>query len=296
MGIYLSSPDTKKSPVDGENAFCRYAANSMQGWRMNMEDAHISDGTLDTDSALFAVFDGHGGAEVAKFCSKNFGNELKKLTEYKEGRYEDALKRCFLLMDEILVSAEGQKQLKNFADKDSSESNAGCTANVVLIRDKKIYIANAGDSRSLLYKAGKVTRLSEDHKPDNDIEKQRISNAGGFIIDGRVNGNLNLSRAIGDLEYKKNPKLKPQEQLISAMPDVKVINMESGDDVFILMGCDGVWEILSDDEICRFVKERSSTEKNLSTVLGELLDKCLAPDTTQGVGCDNMSAVLIKFK
>lgn len=262
-----------------------------------MEDAHISNGELDPETALFAVFDGHGGAEVAKFCSKNFGNELKKSAEYKEGKYEAALKRTFLLMDEILVTPEGQKQLKSFVDKEPSggnESNAGCTANVILIKDKKIYIANSGDSRSLLYKNGKVTRLSEDHKPDNEIEKQRISNAGGFIIDGRVNGNLNLSRAIGDLEYKKNPKLKPDEQLISAMPDVKVIPLE--EDCFILMGCDGVWEILSDDEICKFVKDRLATERTMSTVLGELLDKCLAPDTSQGVGCDNMSAVLIKFK
>lgn len=295
MGIYLSSPDTKKSPVDGENVFCAFGANSMQGWRMNMEDAHISNGEFDTNAALFAVFDGHGGAEVARFCSKNFGNELKKTNEYKQGNYEAALKKTFLLMDEILVTPEGQKQLKALTDKDNSESNAGCTANVVLIKDKKIYIANAGDSRSLLYKGGKITRLSEDHKPDNEIERQRISNAGGFIIDGRVNGNLNLSRAIGDLEYKKNPKLKPEEQLISAMPDVKVIPME-GEDTFILMGCDGVWEILSDEEICKIVKDKFSSEKSLSTILGELLDKCLAPDTTQGVGCDNMSAVLIKFK
>jgi len=295
MGIYLSSPDTKKCPVDGENSICRFGANSMQGWRMNMEDAHISNGELDADASLFAVFDGHGGAEVAKFCSKNFGAELKKTTEYKEGKYEAALKRTFLIMDELLVTPEGQKQLRALAEKDTSESNAGCTANVILIKDKKIYIANAGDSRSLLYKNGKVTRLSEDHKPDNEIERQRISNAGGFIIDGRVNGNLNLSRAIGDLEYKKNPKLKPEEQLISAMPDVKVIPLE-GDDTYILMGCDGVWEILSDDEICKFVKDRLASERTISTVLGELLDKCLAPDTTQGVGCDNMSAVLIKFK
>ena len=262
---------------------------------MNMEDSHISNGEIDTDSALFAVFDGHGGAEVAKFCSKNFGAKLKETQEYKDGKYELALKRAFLLLDEILVTPEGQKQLRNMADKDVHESNAGCTANVILIKDKKIYIANAGDSRSLLYKNGKVTRLSEDHKPDMEIEKTRITNAGGFIIDGRVNGNLNLSRAIGDLEYKKNPKLKPEEQLISAMPDVKVIPFET-EDTYILMGCDGVWEILSDDEICKFIKDRMASEKTLSTILGELLDKCLAPDTTQGVGCDNMSAVLIKFK
>jgi len=44
--------------------------------------------------------------------------------------------------------------------------------------------------------------MSEDHKPDNEVERLRISKAGGFVTDGRVNGNLNLSRALGDLEYK----------------------------------------------------------------------------------------------
>lgn len=46
--------------------------------------------------------------------------------------------------------------------------------------------------------------MSEDHKPDNVLEKTRISDAGGFVSEGRVNGNLNLSRAMGDLEYKNN--------------------------------------------------------------------------------------------
>ena len=68
--------------------------------------------------------------------------------------------------------------------------------------------------------------------------------AGGFISEGRINGNLNLSRAIGDLEYKKNSDLKPEEQLISAYPDVTERDLES-DDEFILMGCDGIWETLS---------------------------------------------------
>lgn len=44
--------------------------------------------------------------------------------------------------------------------------------------------------------------MSEDHKPDNKDEKERIRSAGGFVSEGRVNGNLNLSRALGDLEYK----------------------------------------------------------------------------------------------
>ena len=159
MGPQITKPFTTKSPEDGENSFCVFGVNSMQGWRCNMEDTHISNAQFDTSAALFAVFDGHGGPEVAKFCSKYFGAELKKIPEYKAGNYESALKKCFLLMDEIIQTPEGERLLKLYSEKSTSESYVGCTASVALIKDKKIYIANAGDCRSLLYKAGKTTRL-----------------------------------------------------------------------------------------------------------------------------------------
>lgn len=85
--------------------------------------------------------------------------------------------------------------------------NAGCTACVCLVTIDTIYCANAGDSRAILVsKSGKVTELSHDHKPDNEGEMQRIKAAGGFVDDGRVQGIIAVSRAIGDWEYK-NPAL-----------------------------------------------------------------------------------------
>jgi serine/threonine protein phosphatase PrpC len=79
----------------------------------------------------------------------------------------------------------------------------GCTANVILVEDmKKLYVANAGDSRCVLARGGKAVPLSFDHKPDNDEEKKRIEKAGSQIVEGRVDGNLNLSRSLGDLKYK----------------------------------------------------------------------------------------------
>ena len=295
MGVYLSNPDTKKTSDDCSNKKGVYGTSCMQGWRMNMEDAHIFECDFEADASLFAIFDGHGGEEVAKFVEHKFGAELKRSEHYATGNYPEALRRTFLRMDEVLSTSEGQKELLKYKEKGGEESCAGCTAHVIFIKDKKMYIANSGDSRSILYKNNKVVKLSEDHKPDNEIERQRITNAGGFIINGRVNGNLNLSRALGDLEYKKNPKLRPEEQLISAMPDVREHLLEA-DDEFVVMGCDGVWEILSDEEICRFVQERLAVESKVSKVCEDLLDKCLAPDTTQGVGCDNMSAIILKFK
>jgi len=97
----------------------------------------------------------------------------------------------------------------------------GCTANVVLITPHTIFVANAGDSRSVLCREGKAVALSEDHKPDSPIEEARIKKAGGMISMGRVNGGLNLTRSFGDFDYKRNKSLSYGEQMITCKPDVK---------------------------------------------------------------------------
>ena len=71
----------------------------------------------------------------------------------------------------------------------------------------KIYVANAGDSRCILGKGGNVVPLSFDHKPENEEEIARIEAAGSQVTDGRVDGHLNLTRALGDLKFKKKEGL-----------------------------------------------------------------------------------------
>lgn len=90
--------------------------------------------------------------------------------------------------------------------------------------------------------------LSNDHKPDLPGEKQRIMNAGGFVNDGRVNANLNLSRAFGDYEYKNNKKKSREEQMIIVDPEIQV-HHANGTERWILIGCDGVWEMWKNEEI-----------------------------------------------
>jgi serine/threonine protein phosphatase PrpC len=299
MGIYLSKPNTTKDSHTGESETLRFGVSAMQGWRMNMEDAHISQPNLTENIALFAVFDGHGGPEVAKFCSKYFPIELLKNEHFKSGNYKTALEETFLRMDVLLIDDHNDDLLKEFKnDPDNRNSFAGCTANVTLITANEIYVANAGDSRALIFtNEGQVIPMSFDHKPDLEVEKTRIQKAGGYVSEGRVNDNLNLSRAIGDLEYKKNSALRPEQQIISAFPDVKVRTIEKTFK-FILMGCDGIWETLSADEICNLIDQRLSANPavKLSSVVEELLDKLIAKETMEGVGCDNMSAILIQFK
>lgn len=151
---------------------------------------------------------------------------------------------------------KNNKELQNLLKEEEKEAvnmeERGCTANVVLIvpddpttnSPGTIFCANAGDSRCVLSVNGKSVPLSVDHKPQNATERARIQKAGGFINkEGRVNGNLNLSRAIGDLMYKKNKRLPPKDQIISAMPDIRSYALSKAD--FLIMGCDGIWEFHS---------------------------------------------------
>jgi len=89
-----------------------------------------------------------------------------------------------------------------------------------------VYVANTGDSRGIgIMRAvggkSKVKALSKDHKPNLDCEKERILRAGGTINEeGRINNNLNMSRSLGDFNYKNNPNLAVHEQIIIPIPDI----------------------------------------------------------------------------
>jgi serine/threonine protein phosphatase PrpC len=108
---------------------------------------------------------------------------------------------------------------------DDIAQGTGCTACSALITATDIIVANSGDSRAVLaVKKGdklQAVELSVDHKPDLATEKQRIERAGGFVEDNRVKGILNLSRSLGDLEYKSDSSLSPADQMITAVPEIK---------------------------------------------------------------------------
>jgi len=128
----------------------------------------------------------------------------------------------------MLLTPAGKKELDKIGKKynigpGAAESDyafsAGCTANVILITPTHVYCANSGDSRSVLCRKGQAQELSEDHKPDLPAERARILSSGHTVEDGRVDGIIAISRAIGDWEYK-NPKLSPEKMAVSASPEI----------------------------------------------------------------------------
>ena len=262
------------------------------------------------------------GKEVAIYVKKHFTEELLKNKAFKANNYKQSLVENFLKMDEIMVQTDGKIELKNENKKSKEDDErqsrndtknkqtesfkqmfdtkaqedcdismfTGCTACVVLIEGTKIYCANAGDSRAVLCKKGVAIPLSIDHKPDLDTEKNRIYKADGWVAEGRVkginqlnSGNLNLSRSLGDLEYKQNKKLTAEEQMITAYPELIVENITS-DCEFMVIGCDGIWDCKTNQEACDFVSERLKKNPNtkLTKIIEELLDEILATDIYNG--------------
>jgi len=296
MGQTLSEPVVEKFSEGGEDERLIYGVSCMQGWRISMEDSHATildlqnceddskkkATTIDTRLSFFGVYDGHGGDKVALFSGDNVHKILAKQAAFENGNFEQALKDGFLATDRAILQ-----------DSRYEDEVSGCTASAALITSDKIYVANAGDSRTVLGVKGRAKPLSYDHKPQNEGEKARITAAGGFVDFGRVNGNLALSRAIGDFEFKKSADLPPEQQIVTAFPDV-VVHEISDDDEFLVVACDGIWDCQSSQAVVEFVRRGIAAKQDLHKICENMMDNCLASNSeTGGVGCDNMTMVVV---
>lgn len=119
---------------------------------------------------------------------------------------------------------DDEKFLNNMYEGPGSSS--GCTAVVALLTGNELYVANAGDSRCVVCRNGVAIDMSLDHKPEDTEELERIQKAGGRVtMDGRVNGGLNLSRAIGDHAYKTVSKIYSRHimRLVNLLHDLSPI-------------------------------------------------------------------------
>jgi protein phosphatase 1G len=272
-------------------------------------------------AAWFAVFDGHGGKEVAKYCAAHLHAAFAAHPAFAAGRLEDALVASFLQMDTQIVTDAGRRLLAGYAEEglaqgdggasrdrlggdqmDDDEGSmhagpsAGCTSVVAVLKGSTLYVANAGDSRAVLCRAGVAQDMSMDHKPTLDGEKARILAAGGFVADGRVKGSLALSRAIGDMEFKQANHLPAEQQMVTALPDVQSVRLTAGDE-FLIIACDGIWDVMTSQAAVDFVRQRLNAGTAPAAICEALCDHCCARDTRgSGLGCDNMSTIVLQFK
>ena len=128
----------------------------------------------------------------------------------------------------MLKTSYGKSKLFGRGNTEQIAWGTGCTACSAIITPTEIIVGNSGDSRAVLARksttpVGKFlgVEMSIDHKPELSTERARIEKAGGFVEDNRVKGVLNLSRSLGDLEYKADATLTVADQMITAVPEIR---------------------------------------------------------------------------
>ncbi|XP_017052699.1 protein phosphatase 1B isoform X2 [Drosophila ficusphila] len=257
MGGFLEKPETEKKVEQGSGNGLRYCLSSMQGWRLEMEDAHSAVCSLMEpfkDWAYFGVFDGH-----AKFSML---------------RFPEGIKEGFLQLDEDLRKVNNDKP-------------GGSTATCAFISPDKIYLANCGDSRAVISRGGATYISTIDHKPFSNIERDRIQKAGGSVMIKRVNGTLAVSRALGDFDFKRDQSRSQVDQMVSPEPDVTVCDRLESDE-FIIIACDGIWDVMSSSEVSEFIGSRLLVTKDIPMIVNSVMDICLHRGSR-----DNMTLLLI---
>ncbi|RXN17572.1 phosphatase 1A isoform X1 [Labeo rohita] len=288
----------EKHNAHGEGNGLRYGLSSMQGWRVEMEDAHTAviglPNGLDPWS-FFAVYDGHAGSQVARYCCEHLLEHITSNPDFQGGgggggpavepsvdSVKSGIRTGFLQIDDHMRQISEKKH--------GGADRSGSTAVGVMVSPRHIYFINCGDSRGLLSRGGAVHFFTQDHKPSNPLEKERIQNAGGSVMIQRVNGSLAVSRALGDFDYKCVHGKGPTEQLVSPEPEVYAIERSEVEDEFIVLACDGIWDVMANEELCDFVRSRLEVTDDLERVCNEIVDTCLYKGSR-----DNMSVVLVCF-
>lgn len=296
MGQILSNPVIDKEHHSGFDDLTAFGLCAMQGWRMSMEDAHIVEPQVlgsesDEHLAMYVIFDGHGGSSVAKYCSDNllnfFKDQFQKMSSgTTPANYRNLIINTFIHIDDQI----GKNQvLKN--------EQSGSTATLLLLSklQNKLICANSGDSRTVLSSNATAKALSFDHKPNLTTEFGRIIAANGFVEMNRVNGNLALSRAFGDFNYKGNPDLPAEEQIVTVVPDVIEHLIDYTNDEFVILACDGIWDCISSQECVDLVHYGINCgDMSLNNIASRIIDVCCAPTVEgSGIGCDNISITIV---
>ncbi|KAK0417401.1 hypothetical protein QR680_012988 [Steinernema hermaphroditum] len=262
----------------------RFCIATHRNRRNKMEDRHTIIPTLSVvepsltkdlgDAALFAVFDGHGGAECASYASSHFYRCLiDVLHRPNPPEGEQLLRDTFSLCDERLTLRCKRESIKS-----------GSTAVAVFIKDKKLTCGWVGDSSIGLMTGGSVRTLSTNHTPQDPSEYKRIEDVGGMVVmvqgELRVNGVLNLSRSLGDIQGRP---------MISQEPGTCSFAL-SGDEYLLFLACDGVWEALTESQIYECVRKYVQTHPIKDFYhMGEFI----AEEAREQGSTDNMTVIAV---
>ena len=286
----------------------------IKGYAYNTSMGNIRDYNEDTITAtkiilnndendyfyFFGIYDGHGGKGCSNYLKDNLHKNIKEFSKIgiKLG---------------IEKTEENFKKEEGLNEKGEIKDSSGSCGIMAMIKNNKLIISNVGDSRLVIFKNKKLFFITEDHKPGSETEKKRIELAGGKIyqtpslfplyqngkeieIPWRVlPGRLSVSRTFGDIEAKEE-KFGGMKNVVVALPDISEIELDENYN-FIVMGCDGIFDVLSNEELleCIYIvlKEKKKTEfineKDYHELCGDfasmIIKSALAKDSFDNVSC-----------
>ncbi|KAI5807102.1 putative phosphoprotein phosphatase 2C [Geopyxis carbonaria] len=271
-----------------------------------------ADDSTESDNGYFAIFDGHAGTFAADWCGRKLHVVLEEtIRKYPNHPVPE-------LLDMTFTSCDGQLEklpVKNsgctavcavlrWEERPVVESNSaaksnrnsllgpanGSTNNVSTNNENAkpnsppkteiqriLYTANVGDARIVLCRNGKALRLSYDHKGSDENEGKRVANAGGLILNNRVNGVLAVTRALGD-SYMK--------ELVTGHPYTTETSLRGNLDEFIILACDGLWDVCSDQEAVDLIRNVYDPQK---------ASKMLVDYALSRFSSDNLSCMIVRL-
>ncbi|KAF0917897.1 hypothetical protein E2562_021622 [Oryza meyeriana var. granulata] len=265
-------------PSSSELEAIRWGSAKLQGARDEMEDEVVfRPGSLLDGFSFAAVLDGHAGFSAVKFLRDELYKECAAaldggavLSTKNLEAITDSIQRAFATVD---------ANLSTWLEQMDKEDESGATATAMFLRNDVLVVSHIGDSCLVISRGGRPQLVTNFHRPYGNKktsldEVKRIRAAGGWIVDGRICGEISVSRAFGDIRFKtrKNEmlvkgvkegrwtekfisRIKFKGDLIISSPEVSLV--ELGPDVeFILLATDGLWDYIKSAEAVALVRDQ----------------------------------------
>ncbi|GMR36475.1 hypothetical protein PMAYCL1PPCAC_06670, partial [Pristionchus mayeri] len=298
-----STATEEESPKEVEVVEFKYelfsVMGSRRGERDEMEDAHISipsfvthEPRIATRSSLYGILDGHGGSHASTFCASNLPTILTKLAVQHKSldSLEKGMKK---LMTDMYKSADNAFLKEARSHKPAWKD--GTTATMMYLLNDVFYVANIGDSKAIVCRQkpdkNVIIELTEDHNPQKYEERERIEKAGGVVKNGRIDGVIEVSRSIGDGQFKTRG--------VTCVPSMRRFTLTE-EDKFIIVACDGLWKSFTNEDAVQFVLNslKKSEEKEEVMERGkraqwELVADEIAAESVRRRCGDNVSVLII---
>ena len=340
MNIKLENLKTFKESFEEEIDTIKYAHSIIYSNKNSLEVSIIKELNLinqNSSISLFGIFDGHNGPEISKYLSQHFIQFLTENINFINGNYKKSIEETFINLDESFRSLEAQLELSKYSNKKEQNKNkdnfndflelfnprnlegvniaefCGSCGIVVLITEKKIFIANAGNSKCIPVNIKNEIikdKINIEHTLDNENEIKRLSRIFGYEISDTSNNKdklkndfyLNITRGFGNLQYKDNKLINLEDQCISVKPDIIEISIEELN--YLIIGNNGCFSGNNDENLLSLEKYflekfNKNNEQKINTVIEEFFDEKIKEiENIQEKDSDinNLASIIIEFK